>query len=92
MQSVAATIGRELTVLEAGTENEFDAAFSALAKRPNPGMIVSVDPLFDSHRSQLIALAERQHPRCLSSGRRLCRTNSEGGEAGRPASAVTDPV
>jgi putative tryptophan/tyrosine transport system substrate-binding protein len=59
MQSAAATVGRELQVLRAGTEREFDAAFAALAKRPSPGLIISVDPLFDSHRSQLIALAQQ---------------------------------
>jgi putative ABC transport system substrate-binding protein len=59
MQSAAKAVGRELQVLRAGTEREFDAAFATLAKRPNPALIVSVDPLFDSHRPQLIALAEQ---------------------------------
>jgi putative ABC transport system substrate-binding protein len=59
MEAAAAAIGRELQVLKAGTEREFDAVFAALAKRPNPGLIISVDPLFDSHSSQLIALAEQ---------------------------------
>ena len=59
MQSAAAIVGREFQVLNAGTEREFDAAFAALEKRPGPGLIVSVDPLFDSHRSQLIALAQQ---------------------------------
>lgn len=59
MQSATAAIGRELQVVTAGSEREFDAAFASLAKHPDPGLIVSVDPLFDSHRPQLIALAER---------------------------------
>lgn len=59
MQSAARAVGRELVVLSASGENEFEATFAELAKRPNPGLIVSVDPLFDSHSAQLIALAER---------------------------------
>jgi putative tryptophan/tyrosine transport system substrate-binding protein len=37
MEAAAAAVGRELRVLKAGTEREFDAAFAALATRPNPG-------------------------------------------------------
>ncbi len=59
MQSAAAAIGRELVVLNAGDERQFDSAFADLAKRSKPGLIVSVDPLFDSHRPQLIALSEQ---------------------------------
>jgi len=59
LRSAAASVGRELVVLSAGSEPEFAAAFAELMKRPNPGLIVSVDPLFDSHRDRLIALAEQ---------------------------------
>lgn len=58
MEAAAAVIGRELQVLKVGTEDDFGAAFAALVKRSNPALIISVDPLFDSHRSELIALAE----------------------------------
>ena len=60
MQSAVTVIGREFQVLRASSAGEFETAFAVLAKRPNPGLIISVDPLFDSHRPQLIALAERQ--------------------------------
>jgi len=59
MQSAASAVGRELLVLKAGSEGEFEAALTGLAKRSDPGLIVSVDPLFDSHRATLISLAER---------------------------------
>jgi putative tryptophan/tyrosine transport system substrate-binding protein len=58
-QSAARTIGRELHVLNAGTERDIDAAFAALAKLPNPALIVSVDPFFDSRPNQLVELAAR---------------------------------
>jgi len=59
LRSAAASVGRELVVLSAGSEPEFASAFAELMKRPNPGLIVSVDPLFDSHRDRLVALAEQ---------------------------------
>jgi putative ABC transport system substrate-binding protein len=59
LRSAAASVGRELVVLSAGSEPEFASAFAELMKRPNPGLIVSVDPLFDSHGDRLIALAEQ---------------------------------
>jgi len=58
-QAAARAIGRELHVLEAGTEGEIDASFAALAKLSDPALVVSVDPLFDSRPAQLIALAAR---------------------------------
>ena len=60
IQSAVAAVRREFQVLKVGAEGEFDAALADLAKRPNPGLIISVDPLFDSHRDRLIALAEQK--------------------------------
>jgi putative tryptophan/tyrosine transport system substrate-binding protein len=58
-QAAARAIGRDLHVLNAGSESEIDAAFAALAKLSNPALVVSVDPFFDSRPQQLIALAAR---------------------------------
>jgi putative ABC transport system substrate-binding protein len=58
-QSAASAIGRELHMLNAGTERDIDAAFAALAKLPNPALVVSVDPFFDSRPNQLVELAAR---------------------------------
>jgi len=58
-QSAARAIGRDLQVLNAGTENEIDTAFAALAKLSHPALLVSVDPFFDSRPTQLIQLAAR---------------------------------
>ena len=58
-QSAARTVGREFQVLTAGTEHDIDGAFVELAKWPNSAMLISVDPFFDSHPTQLIQAAAR---------------------------------
>jgi putative ABC transport system substrate-binding protein len=58
-QIAARSIGRELNVFNAGTERDIDLAFAALAKLPNPALIVGVDPFFDSRPNQLIELAAK---------------------------------
>jgi putative ABC transport system substrate-binding protein len=56
---VARATGITIEILRASEEKDFDAAFMTLARRPDPALIVSVDPYFDSRASQLVALAER---------------------------------
>jgi putative ABC transport system substrate-binding protein len=56
-QTAARTIGHELHAVNAGTELEIDAAFAALARRPNSALLVGVDPFFDSRPAQLVDLA-----------------------------------
>jgi putative ABC transport system substrate-binding protein len=56
-QTAARTIGHELHAVNAGTEREIDAAFAALARRPNSALLVGVDPFFDSRPAQLVDLA-----------------------------------
>jgi putative ABC transport system substrate-binding protein len=58
-QSAAGVIGRELHVLNAGSEAEIDAAFVALDNVQNSALLVSVDPFFDSRPAQLTELAAR---------------------------------
>jgi putative ABC transport system substrate-binding protein len=58
-ETAVQTIGRELRVLNAGSEREIDAAFAALAKLPNSAMLIGVDPFFDSRPTQLVELAAR---------------------------------
>ncbi len=58
-RSAARAIGRELHLLNAGTEQDIDAAFAALAKLANPALLVSVDPFFDSRPTQLVGQAAR---------------------------------
>jgi putative ABC transport system substrate-binding protein len=57
VQTAARSIGRQVHVLSASSEGEFDAAFASLARQGIGGLLVAADPLFNSRREQLIALA-----------------------------------
>jgi ABC-type uncharacterized transport system substrate-binding protein len=59
MQAAVIAVGCEFIPLYVHGEQEFEAAFDLLSKHPNSSLIVSVDPVFDSHRNQLIALADK---------------------------------
>jgi putative ABC transport system substrate-binding protein len=52
-------IGKDVVVLEAGTEGEFEAAFATLTQKSAGGLVVSDDALFANRRSVLVALAAR---------------------------------
>jgi ABC-type uncharacterized transport system substrate-binding protein len=58
--TAAETLGRELIILEAGTDTEIDASFAALVKAGAAALIVQNDPFFDSRRNQILALSSRQ--------------------------------
>jgi putative tryptophan/tyrosine transport system substrate-binding protein len=58
-QKAAQAKGVQLHVLKVGTESEIDAAFSALAEVQAEALLVSGNPLFDTQRGQLVALASR---------------------------------
>jgi putative ABC transport system substrate-binding protein len=57
--TAASAANLKLHVLNAGTEADFEPGFAALAALPDPAMLVSVDPFFDSRPDQLAALAAR---------------------------------
>jgi putative ABC transport system substrate-binding protein len=48
-----------LDILSADSQIEFDNVFATLARQRNDALVVSADPFFISHRSQLVALAIR---------------------------------
>jgi putative ABC transport system substrate-binding protein len=58
-QSAAHAIGRTLFVLNATSERDLETAFAKLAKQRAHALLVNVDPLFISHRGQIILLAAR---------------------------------
>jgi putative ABC transport system substrate-binding protein len=60
MSDAAKALGKDLSVQEAGTDAEIDAAFAALVKAGVGGLIVQNDPFFDSRRSQILALSSSQ--------------------------------
>ena len=58
VQKAAQSKGVKLDVLKAGTEDEFESVFTSLVQL-QAGALLPADPLFDSRREQLVALAAR---------------------------------
>jgi putative ABC transport system substrate-binding protein len=56
-QEAARAKGVQLSVLNASTESEIDAAFATLVTLRADGLIVAADPFFDTRREQLVAPA-----------------------------------
>jgi len=65
-QQAASAKGLELQILKASTEREIDAAFVELEAG---GLVVQADPLFNSRREQLVALASRRAIPAISAWR-----------------------
>ena len=57
--TAAHSLGIELRVLNAKSENELDTAFAAVAKQGNRALVVSGEPFFDSQRERIVALSAR---------------------------------
>ena len=58
-KTAAGSLGLSLDVVTAGSEQEIDAVFAALAEQQVNALVVSGDPFFFTRRSQLVALAVR---------------------------------
>jgi len=59
VQEAAHAKGVHLHILNAGSESEIDAAFTALVQLRARALLVSTDPFFDNQLEQLVALAAR---------------------------------
>jgi putative ABC transport system substrate-binding protein len=59
VQKAASDLGRQLIVLNTGTERDFDMAFATLIKERAAGLLVGNDSLFINRRDQIVALAAR---------------------------------
>jgi putative ABC transport system substrate-binding protein len=59
VQTAAGAIGWELRILRVGTEGEFDTAFATLAQSAVQALLVAADPVFNSRRERIVALAAR---------------------------------
>jgi len=57
--AAAQGLGIHLSVIEATNERELDLAFASLSQHPAQALFVSSNPLFESRRDQLAALAAR---------------------------------
>jgi putative ABC transport system substrate-binding protein len=56
MEEATKALGLRLDILEASAESDFDSVFRTL-RQPNDALVVSADPFFINHRSQLFVLA-----------------------------------
>jgi putative tryptophan/tyrosine transport system substrate-binding protein len=59
MEDAGRTLGRQVLVLKANTENDLFAVFSTLVKERAGALVVTADPLFLNRRDLLIALTMR---------------------------------
>jgi len=59
VRDAADALGLELSVLNASSEREIDAAFATLAERRAGALLVASDPFFFARREQIAALAAR---------------------------------
>lgn len=55
--TAAQSLGREVSVQEAATDSEIEAAFAAFVKAAVGGLIVQNDPFFDSRRGHILTLS-----------------------------------
>ena len=59
LQPAAQAIGLELQIFRVSAETEFEPVFATLAQNAVRALHVGADPLFNSHRARIVALAER---------------------------------
>jgi putative ABC transport system substrate-binding protein len=59
VQQAAQAKGIQISVLKAGSEGEFEAAFASLSRLQAGALLVGNDPFFYTRREQLVALAAR---------------------------------
>ncbi|HEV2552028.1 MAG TPA: ABC transporter substrate-binding protein [Stellaceae bacterium] len=57
LEDAAKTMGLEATVVAAGAERDFDAAFAAVAHAHADALIIASDPFLTSERTRIVALA-----------------------------------
>jgi putative ABC transport system substrate-binding protein len=59
LETAARAVGRQIHVLNASTENDFETAFAGVDQQHIDALLVAADPFFDDRRAQLVALAAR---------------------------------
>jgi putative ABC transport system substrate-binding protein len=58
-EAAGRTMGRQLLIVKAASESEFDAAFAAIVQARAGALLVGGGPFFNSRRRRLVALAAR---------------------------------
>jgi putative ABC transport system substrate-binding protein len=56
-QRAAGSLGLQVKTLRASGERDLDIAFESLAQEPADALLVTTDPIFESRRDQIVALA-----------------------------------
>jgi putative ABC transport system substrate-binding protein len=59
VQATASTLGREIRILNASGEQQFDAVFASVVQERIGAIVVQDDPLFTNNGERLVALAAR---------------------------------
>ena len=59
MEKAGRAIGRQIVVVNASSERDFDTAFATLVQQQAGRLLVATDPFLLSRRDQLVALADR---------------------------------
>jgi putative ABC transport system substrate-binding protein len=59
LQAAAQALGRQIHILDASSESDFETAFAAIDRQHIGALLVAADPFFDDRRDQLVALAAR---------------------------------
>jgi putative tryptophan/tyrosine transport system substrate-binding protein len=59
LQTAVRALGRQMRVLNASIESDFEPAFAAVDQQHIDALVVAADPFFDDRRAQLVALAAR---------------------------------
>jgi putative ABC transport system substrate-binding protein len=59
VRAAARTLGKNVIVLEASSERDFEGAFATFVERRAGALVVGTSPLFTSNRRKLLALAAR---------------------------------
>ena len=59
LHSAARALGQDIQIVNAGNEQELDAAFASMARSHVSALLVGADPFFNSQRDQIISLAAR---------------------------------
>jgi putative ABC transport system substrate-binding protein len=61
IETAARSLGQPIHTVNAGSDGDFEPAFSSLAERAVDGLIVSNDAFFNGRRERIIALAAQRH-------------------------------
>ena len=57
VREAAQTLGLQVNVLHASTDDEINAAFRTMVQQQTAALVLAADPFFDTRRSQLVVLA-----------------------------------